>query len=107
MTNNKTERDKYKSDRNVQFLHDLKKSRETTKKTLDFLEQEYLNKKEVMKKKKEDELVKQEIDKDKAFVEKILGRDAVPSRSRFEGASANNRRYQNAYEEDEEDDEYE
>lgn len=100
--NTMTERQKYKTSENQQYLHDLKKNREVTRKTLDFLEQEYMNKKEIMKKKKEEDIVKQEMDKDKEFIEKVLGGDGYSGKSRFEGSSTNSNykkdgksRYQN------------
>lgn len=86
-----SEKEKYKMSGSQDYLHDLKKKRETTRKTLDFIEEEYLHKKEMVKKQKEEEMIKQEKDKDKRFVEKVLGGDGNSRKSRFEGSSYHNK----------------
>lgn len=86
-----SEKEKYKASGSQHYLHDLKKKRETTKKTLDNLEEEYLHRKEKLKKQKEEEMLKQEMDKDKQFVEKILGGELNSRKSRFEGSSYHNK----------------
>lgn len=88
-----SEKEKYNISGSQDYLHDLKKKKETTKKTLDFIEQEYIHKKELMKKQKEEERIKQEKDKDKQFVEKVLSGDGNSRKSRFEGSSYHNKKH--------------